>query len=232
MNNLLTILHNLSLDDNKNQDIYINGVFIDLVEIIYMLKNTTTKNSKKILFEAYCYNIKKIIDIYKELNDNIFLLHLNKIRNILTHDVVSFNITDDGIYFHDHIDGSQIYYNKYYTNKDNTINILMFMSYYILLISRELKKFLPQVNFSGLQINNSQVSEGLLIISKYDFKLNSLHDEYIELINTIYIRKDNKIIDDTVEDAKYIEDNIKAMNWFKTNSISLFQVDYAKNAHT
>lgn len=221
MNLLINYLKYLITKRNTIKDKNISNLLQDLIEIIYTVHGSNSNREKKRNFDIYCYSIKKILDYYK-LSNNKYFLNLNTIRNILAHDILDFELTDKGFVLKNENMINKINHNSYYINKDGTISYLKFMSYYILLFSREISN-ISELETNSLNIEEIKILEGLNIISCQNIILDSIHDEYIDWINKIYRKIDVKNI---TYDKKFINDNLDALSWLNKNDITFFIIDY------
>ena len=224
MKNLISLINNL-LDTNHNiENNYIKNILFDLIKIIDMVKTAKSNNLKRILFESFCIKIKILTDKYN-LRENIYFIELNKLRNIITHAVIHFEINENGIIIANNVMKNEIIHNKYIHDKDGVINYIQFTIYYILLLSREINSYIKDYKIDIIYPNilDKETLRGLEIIKEYNLEINELHDEYIKIIHKIH-----KIIDPQMIglDKEYIEDNLKAEIWFKENNISNYTVDY------
>lgn len=224
MNNLISRINDLSIMNNNIENNYIKNILFDLIRIIYMLKITKPKNLKRILFESFCIKIKILTDKYN-LRENTYFVELNKIRNIITHYVIHFETNENGIIIANDVMQNEIIYNKYIHDKDGVINYIQFTIYYILLLCREINFYKkdPQEDVLYPNILDTEILEGLKIIKEYNLEIDQLHDEYIEIIHKIHRRIKPEMIG---LDKEYIEDNLKAEEWFKRNDILNYKVDY------
>ena len=77
------------------------------------------------LFESFCIKIKILTDKYN-LRENIYFIELNKLRNIITHAVIHFEINENGIIIANNVMKNEIIHNKYIHDKDGVINYIQF----------------------------------------------------------------------------------------------------------
>lgn len=224
MNTLIKTLHDICvLGDNsttsleKTKASYIGHVFINLVCIIAMIDESDDEIRKQILFETYCFNIKRIIDLYKnELLEITNIKILNKIRNTITHQPVNFYVKNGAVYFLGATFENKICHNVNYMDKEGFINISRFASYYLLFLSKEINKLIGKHQFTGLGFNSNLLKRGFDIVSTYEFQLTEEHDEYIEIINKLH--ESNYYVDSSYLDSCKL--------WFEEKGISKYCIDY------
>lgn len=220
MHNLISVIS--SLVQSKNDST--KNILFDLIRIIYMVRINNSLNGKRILFESFCIKIKKILDIYiNELNNNIHFSEVNKIRNILAHDVIFYSTNLNGITIADFAMENELIHNKYYFDKDGAINYIKFMTYYTLLFCKEITFYLHEGDIQDINVKDIEVLDGLNIIKEYNFEFDDLHDEYIRIIHKIHkkIKPENIGLDN-----EYIENNLKAIEWFEKNDKLNYKIDY------
>ncbi|HCE2179324.1 TPA: hypothetical protein NGT44_002910 [Vibrio parahaemolyticus] len=223
MNNLIKTLHDICVLDDTSNSIkeqttakYLGRVFTNLVSIIAMSEEYNDDTRKGILFETYCFNIKRIIDIYKdELLIITNIKTLNKIRNTITHQPINFYVRDGTVSFLDSTLENKIDYNVYYMDKNGFINTTKFMVYYLLVLSKEVGKLIGEHEFTGLGFNDKLLKKGFDVILSNECLLNDEHDEYIEIVSNLIKVEYNSKSD--VESAK---------KWFESKGVENYPVDY------
>jgi len=229
---ILVLLHDIDIKKRKvNSDgkrakfEYLSSLFYGLLEIIAIENTIESNHAKRIMLESFCFNAKRILDLYKvEFKDSIYFYELKKVRNILAHDVITYQVNDNGITFNNYEKGMEIRYSKYYSTGEGTFNISRFMSYYTKLLVRSLSEILSSEIYTGLHVADKYLNSGVDILSKYEMKLDSLHDQYVKIIVPV-----NEQPNDALNGAHYNEDYEdkckQALEWIKGKE-SIFPVEY------
>ncbi len=223
MHPLIKTLHNICLQEKQSDSEkdrtrarHISHVFVNLIKIIAMSAEYDDDGRKGILFESYCFNIKRIIDIYKDdlLTVNSIKI-LNKIRNMITHDPLNFYIKQGGIYFTNSRLENELTHNVHYMDRNGYINIAKFMTYYLLVLAKEVEKLTGSEKFSGLSFSDELLRQGFECIFAENYLLDEEHDEYIDIVTKLpelYTRSQSEVA--------------SVIQWFETKGVEKYPVDY------
>lgn len=213
LNDFICILKN-----TKKYKFKIENTIYNIYKILFVLNQIYNNNDKDdicyiIFFESACIYMKKIIDIeqlvYKEDKRDLLLLDFNRIRNMTAHNNIKYRLKDKGIYFSDNLSRAKFLYNRYYINNDGSIDMILFIVYYLYIIVNKL-------------------------IEKYDLNINSYNNistnyeyeyilESINIFNSLTFRFDMKSIYDYVVPNYQIN-----ILW---NEISALKVSITNNAN-
>lgn len=188
LNAFLQILKNTNKDKFK-----IENTIYNIYKILFNLNELYNNNDKDdifyiIAFESACIYMKKIIDIEQLVDKNnkkdLLLLDFNRIRNMTTHDNIKYRVKDKGIYFSDNLSRAKFLYNRYYIRNDGTIDMILFIIYYLYIVANKLiKKYNLNIN----SYNN--------IYDDYEYRYIS---EAINIFNSLTSRFDIREISNNV----------------------------------
>ncbi|MGR1252419.1 hypothetical protein [Aeromonas veronii] len=163
--------------------------------------------------------------MYKnDFDKNIFFNEIRKIRNIFTHEIITYSVNGNGIVFTGCETGMEIHYCKYYSSHESTINISKFMCYHTKLLARELLKILPPEPYMPPYIEGSHIKNGLKIISNYNISIDILHDEYIHNIMPTRLQIQHRIFENNDDAHNYIDSCKSALRWIQGKE-ELFPID-------
>ena len=231
MKKIFKLLHDIDVKSkksstNKSKDKfkYVGSLFFGLIEIIKIERSMDSNHAKRLMLESFCFNAKRILDQYKtEFNNSIYFHELKKIRNILAHDIITYEVNGNGIVFNNYEKGMEARYSQYYSSNDGSINISRFMLYYTHLLVREFSKIIYEDEFTGLEISSIDLVDGVKILSEYDMDLDDIHDQYVEVTSPVYSQP-KASIKPAYCNEEYIEKCKDALSWI-TGKEFIFPVD-------